>query len=318
MRRSSLCPDGGNAAAPHPILPLVSAEHCGGRPGRWRALLRRWRHRLRSAGVGTHAAAVAYHSFLALVPLTLALFGVAALVGQSELALGRVQATLQAIAPPTVAQFVDGLLMEAEARLGGQQGWVIAISCLLAVVLGSRAALAIQRALAGVEGIAETRRGLPAWLVAVGLTLGGGLALLLASVLLVAGGRLVRFVEELSGAAWLQASWNWLRIPVSGAGLYLFLLACYRWGPPRPLPRASRAALLGTVGVLMTTLGFGLYLALAPALGATFAVLGAVAVTLVWLYSGALVILLAAAAVVPVGIPRPAPASAGEAPGAGG
>jgi uncharacterized BrkB/YihY/UPF0761 family membrane protein len=259
---------------------------------------------------------MAYHSFLALVPLALALFGAAAFIGQSGRALERVRATLDAIAPPTVARFITGLLVEAQARLGGRQVWVIALSCLLALVLGSRAALALQRALAAVEGSTETRRGLPARLVALGLTVGGGLALLAASILLVAGGRLVQFAMGLGGGAWLQAAWNWLRIPVSGAGLYLFLLACYRWGPPHPLPRTAWAALLGTAGVLLASLGFGLYLALAPGLGATFGVLGAVAVALVWLYSGALAILLAAVAV--PSAPEPSPGSAGGGPSARG
>jgi membrane protein len=263
------------------------------------------RLRLRRADLPTHAAAVAYHAFLALVPLALALFGAAAFVGQSERALERVRGTLETIAPQTVAEFIAGLVTEAEARLGGRQGWIIALAVLLAVFLGSRAVLSLQRALAGVEERTESRRGAQARLVAVGLTLAGGLALLVASLLLVAGGRLVEFAVGLSGADWLRAAWNLLRIPVSGGGLYLFLLACYRWGPPRPLPRPWLAALVGTAGILLASLGFGLYLALAPVLGATFGTLGAVAVALVWLYAGAFAILLGAVAAAEVPPRRP-------------
>jgi membrane protein len=46
------------------------------------------------------------------------------------------------------------------------------------------------------------------------------------------------------------------------------------------------------VGALGASLIFGLYLNLAPELGATFGVLGAVALALVWLYLGAFAILL--------------------------
>jgi len=54
---------------------------------------------------------------------------------------------------------------------------------------------------------------------------------------------------------------------------------------------------VGTVGALLASLGFGLYLALAPRLGATFGVLGVVAITLVWLYALAYAILLGAVVV---------------------
>ncbi|MFH1329430.1 MAG: YihY/virulence factor BrkB family protein [Actinomycetota bacterium] len=271
---------------------------------------------LRRVDLPTLAAAIAYHTFLALVPLALALLGAAALIGESARALDRVRTTLETIAPATVAEFVLGLLVEAESRLGGQEGWVIALSVVLALVLGSRATLSLQRALAAVEGHHEARRGVPARLIAVGLTVGGGFVLLLASLLLVAGGHLVEFIVGLTGAGWLGAALNWLRIPVTGTGLYFLLLACYRWGPSRPLPRPWLAALVGTTGALLSSLGFGLYLSLAPALGATFGILGAVAVALVWLYSGALAILLGAA-VVSYSVGRRAePESGDSAPGA--
>jgi membrane protein len=252
------------------------------------------RLRLLRADLSTYAAAVAYHTFLALVPLALALFGVAALVGQSEGALDRVRATLDGIAPLPVAEFISGLLVEAKDRLGGQSGWVIAVSVFLALFLGSRAMLSLQRALASVEERRQTRRRASTRLVAVGLTLSGGLVLLIASLLLVAGERLVEFTVGFTGADWLRAGWKWLRIPVTGVGLYVFLLACYRWGPPRPLARPWLAALVGTTGTLLASLGFGLYLAVAPALGATFGVLGAVAAALLWLYAGAFAILIGA------------------------
>jgi membrane protein len=298
-------------SAPVPILSRVATEHPALR------FVAGLRLRLRRADLPTHAAAVAYHTFLALVPLALALFGVAAFVGQSDRAVTRVRSTLEAIAPRTVAEFVTGLLTEAETRLGGRQGWIIVLSVLLALFLGSRAVLSLQRALAGVEGRAESRHGAQARLVAVGLTLGGGLALLVASLLLVAGRRLVEFAVGLTGAEWLRAGWYWLRIPVSGAGLYLFLLACYRWGPPRPLTRPWLASLVGTAGILLASLGFGLYLALTPVLGAMFGTLGAVAVALVWLYAGAFAILLGAVAAAWIAPRRPGAQLDRPAPGSG-
>lgn len=265
---------------------------------RWREPLAGLRQKVREAGLSLHAAAVAYNAFLALVPLAVALVGAGAFIGRSAEVLNRVRVTLEAVAPGAVSEFIVSLFTEAGARLGGRQGWVIVPSVLVALFLGSRAVVALQKALAGAEERVEARRGPTLRLVALGLTVGGGLALAVISLLLVFGGRLLAFVEEWTGMGALVVLWEWLRVPASALGLFLFLLAFYRWGPPQPLPRAWLAALVGTAGALAASLGFGLYLALAPELGSTFGVLGAVAIALVWLYAGAYAVLLGAVVVV--------------------
>ena len=267
--------------------------------------LTNWWRRIAAADLSLHAAAVAYNAFLALVPLTVALFGAAAFVGQSAAALGRVRRALEAVAPAPVAEFVTDLVSEAEARLGGRQGWIIALAVPTALFLGSRAVVALQKALARVEESVEARPAAQLRLAAFALTVAGGLVLAVVSVLLVLGGRLTAFLEGLTGLSALGTLWEWLRVPVSGAGLYLFLLAFYRWGPPRPLEQARWAALVGALGVMAASVGFSLYLAVAPGLGATFATLGAVALALVWLYAGALAILLGAVVTMAVHRLRP-------------
>jgi membrane protein len=266
-------------------------------PAGWRSLIADFRRGIGEPGLSLYAAAVAYNAFLALVPLAMALVGAGAFIGRSAEVLDRVRRTLEAVAPGAVSQFIVDLFSEAEARLGGRAGWVIVFSVLLALFLGSRSVVALQKALAGVEERTEARRGPALRLVALGLTVGGGLAFLLVSLVLVFGSRLVSFLGELTGIGALVTLWEWVRVPVSAAGLFLFLLALYRWGPPQPLPRARLAALVGTAGALLASLCFSFYLALAPQLGATFGVLGAVAIALVWLYAGAFAVLLGAVAV---------------------
>jgi membrane protein len=266
-------------------------------PERAKALLRGVVLRVREADIATLAAAVAYNVFLAIVPLAFALLGVAAFVGQSETALARVQRTLEVFAPQAVTEFITDLLVDADARVGGQQGWLIIVSVLLALILGSRAVVALQKALAAVEHRTERRPALAMRLMAVALTIGGGVALLVTSFLLVFGRELMEFLAELTSVSALETIWAWLRIPVSTLGLLAFLLAFYRWGPPEPLPKPWLAAIVAGLGAVLASLGFGLYLALAPNLGATFGALGAVAVALVWLYTGAFMILLGAVVV---------------------
>jgi uncharacterized BrkB/YihY/UPF0761 family membrane protein len=154
--------------------------------------------------------------------------------------------------------------------------------------------VALQKSLAAVEDRTEQRPTVQMRLVAIGLTLGGGLALILTSFMLVAGRTVIEFLGGLTGVALLDEIWVWLRVPVAAAGLFVFLLGLYRLGPPEPLPRAWLAALVATAGAVGGSLGFGVYLSVSPELGATFGLLGAVAIALVWLQVGALAILFGA------------------------
>jgi membrane protein len=253
--------------------------------------------RIRDADVSTMAAAVAYNTFLAIVPLAFAALGAAAFVGQDEAALERLDSILEVLAPRTVADYVIGLLNDAEARVGGQHGWLILGSVLFALFMGSRAVVALQKALAAVENRTERRPALQMRLVGVALTIAGGAALVVTSILLVSGRHLIDVLVEWTGVDALGVLWTWLRIPVAAASLFLFLLAFYRWGPPQPLEKPWLAALVAGGGALLVSLGFGLYLAMAPSLGATFGTLGAVAVAMVWLYLGSFMILLGAVVV---------------------
>lgn len=260
-------------------------------------LLRSLWRRIVDADLSINASAVAYNAFLALVPLGAALLGVASFFGQDRQALESITSSLSVVAPSDVVAFVEELLVETGERVGGSRGLLIGISVVLSLLFGSRAVAALQKALAAVEHRTEARRGLQLRMVAVALTAAAGLALVMTSLLLIAGRRSIEFLAAWSGAAWLEWTWTWLRIPVALVGLFSFLLAFYRWGPPEPLPRSWLAALVGSAGTLLASLGFGLYLAVSPSLGATFGVLGAVAVALVWLYLGTMAILLGAVVV---------------------
>jgi membrane protein len=248
--------------------------------------------RMRQADLSTGAAAVAYNAFLGMVPLTAALVGLAAVVGGDAAAIDRVDRALRPVAPEAFTEFVTGLMSDAAARLGGGGGlWFVILSGLVALFLGSRAVVALQRSLALIEGEVETRPALQMRLVAVVLTVAGGVALLVASLLLVAGRLVFAFLGELFGWEGITVIWAWLRVPVAGAGLFAFLAAFYRVGPPEPLPRPRLAAAVGATGIVVTGLGFGWVLSTAAGLGGTFGTLGAVGVALVWLYLSALSIL---------------------------
>lgn len=252
------------------------------------------RRRLTSGELSLGAAAVAFHTFVAILPLALAMLGLGALLGGDQLAVERIGRALDPVAPDAVKQFLTGLVTDADHRLGGEW-WVIAGATIAALFLGSRAVVALQRALAFGPSVGSLRTIRSRRLVAIGLTLAGGVSLMITGTLLVAGRSLFVFLSQWSGHPVLLDMWRWLRYPLTAAGLFGFILLCYRYGPPRPLPRAAAAAALASAGVLLGSLAFGLYLSVAPRLGAAFGTVGAVTALLGWLYVAAWSILGAAA-----------------------
>ena len=252
------------------------------------------RRRLTSGELSLGAAAVAFHTFLALLPMMLAMLGVGALLGGDQLAVDRIGRALDPVAPDAVNQFLTRMITDADRRLSGEW-WVIAGATLAALFLGSRAVVALQRALAFGPSVGSLRPVRSRRLVAIGLTVAGGMSLMITGTLLVAGRSLFVFLSHWSGHPVLLDLWRWLRFPLTAAGLFGFILLCYRYGPPRPLPRTVPAAALASAGVLLGSVAFGLYLSLAPRLGAAFGTVGAVTALLGWLYVAAWSILGAAA-----------------------
>lgn len=241
------------------------------------------RSRLAAADLSLGAAAVAFHSFLALLPLLLALLGVGALLGGSSTALDRVGRALDPVAPDAVETFLTGLLTDADRRLHGEW-WLITIATLAAVYLGSRAVVALQRALAAGPSAGELRSTRSRRPVAIALTIAGGVTLAVTGSLIVAGRSLFVFLAGWTGQSVLLDLWRWLRLPLAATGLFGFILLCYRYGPPRPLPRAIPAAALATCGMLVGSIGFRWYLSIAPRFGVAVGTVGAVTALLGWLY----------------------------------
>ena len=172
--------------------------------------------------------------------------GLAGAIGRSGSAVERISETLDPIVPLTVKEFILELLVDAGERVGDGSVALVVGSVLVAVFFGSRAVVALQKSLAAVEDRTEQRPVVQMRLVAIGLTLGGGFALILTSFMLIAGRTVIEFLAELTGADLLDEVWVWLRVPIAAAGLFVFLLGLSRLGPPEPLPRAWLAALVAT------------------------------------------------------------------------
>ena len=254
--------------------------------------------RFTKADPGLMAAAVAFNAFFALVPASFAFLAGASFIGRDQEALDRVRVTLERVlVPPEVIDFiVTDAIGGASEILAGQQGWVITVALAVALFSGSRGVVALQKALARIEGMEEDRRIWRVRLIAMGLTIAAGVAFVVASFSLLTGRRFVEFLQRLTGVEQIWTVWTWARIPVAGLFMFGFLYAVYRWGPPRPFPWAWLAALVSTAAAIAASLAFGFYLR-RFGLSNTLGVLGSFAIALLWLYVGAYMLLLSAAAV---------------------
>jgi membrane protein len=216
------------------------------------------------------------------------------LLGRSDETVSRAADAIADLVPRSVATFLTdpdtGLLVEVSDYLRGSTGWVIVLTLIIAIWSGSRGSLTLIAALTRVENETETR---PWWrlrLTGMALTGAFALTLLVGSLALVAGAR----IDD-----WLGSHISWIgpvsiiAIPGAGAVVLLFLIAFYRWGPPSPLPGATRAATSATVGILAVSLLMRWVLGLLPR-PASLAVLGGVAILLLWLNLVAWVMLVAA------------------------
>ena len=240
--------------------------------------------RFSAAGPAVLAGAIAYNIIFALVPGGIVLLTAASFFGRSDEALAETVRVVSLIAPEEVAEEIGRVLNSTSAIVGGREGVIIAIGALVSLWFGARAVLTIMRVLTRVEDIEEDRPWWASRLIAIGLTVAVGLALLLSWVLIVAGGAIEDWLVDLTDLTWPVAVWSAFRLPLATGGVLLFFWLLYRFGPPRRLPGTWAAAFMATGGMIGLSLGLQFYLNRAGGLGPTYATFGAVGLLLLWLY----------------------------------
>ncbi len=158
------------------------------------------------------ATQLAYNFFFALFPFLICLVALASFLPIHGL-LHRFLGTLEPFLPSSVHELVSRQLTSAFAH---RHGGLLTAGLGLAVWSASSGIAALIAALNEAFGVQETR---PFWRVrglAVAITVGGGVAVLVTLALVVLGGRLGRWVSRLLGAPALQSAlWSVLRWPLT-------------------------------------------------------------------------------------------------------
>lgn len=263
--------------------------------GRLLELLQPTIERVKRADPFLMAAAIAYNVLFAVVPLALAMVAALTLVGRSPERVETIARQLADAFSPETAESIVRFIEDAREELAGATGLVIGISLLIALYSGSRAIYAAIKALRLVQGEEDHRGYVRVRSLGIAFTLGAGIALLLANLLVFFGTEIVQYLEEVLGITTLSAVRDFVVLPVLGLWTVGLLFGLYRWGPPSPVTRPFISAVAAMALVGVGTVVFQLVAAIFG-FGAV-GVLGSAAVLLLWVYYMALIVIVVPEAV---------------------
>lgn len=242
--------------------------------------------------VGFLAAGIAFFAFLAFVPLlasVVLVYGLAADPSTVAEHIGKLFASL----PRDAAALIADQLKSLTASPKSAKGLSLAVALALAIYGASKGASGVVTGLNIAYEVKETRGFVRTNALALAMTVGGLVVLLLAIAAIAASAAIEDLLPFSSPAVHLllQAAFWTAAVATVAVGL----AAVYRFAPNRPeapwvwvSPGSAAATLLWLVG----TVGFGLYVSHFGHYNATYGSLGGVVVFLTWLYLSAYILLM--------------------------
>ena len=262
-------------------------------PISWTELVKRTANEAWSDDVLNLAAQQAYYFFFALFPALLALISIASffpienLVDETVDRLGRV-------APGEVTSIIAQQLTEISRT---NAGGLLTVAFLFTLWSSSTAMVSMTTTLNAAYDITEARPWWKVRLVAIGLTVGLALFILLSMSLVVGGPALAERVADMlgMGPAFVTV-WNVVQWPVIFVLVATAIGLIYYFAPDAEQDWVwiTPGSILATLLWVIVSLGFKLYLAQFGSYNETYGLIGGVMVLLLWFYLSGLAILLGA------------------------
>lgn len=239
------------------------------------------------------SAQLAYYFFLALFPALLFLISLASFFPVTNL-MDEVVGSLGRVAPPDVLDF---LLQQMKQLSNQQNGGILTFAFLFTVWSSSGAMTSIISTLNSAYDIEEGRPWWKVRLIAVGLTIGVALFILVSATLVIAGPELAEKV-----AGWLHLGvafeWTWkiVQWPVVLALVITAVALVYYFAPDaeQEFVLITPGAVFATILWIASSVGVRFYVANFANYNETYGALAGVMILLLWFYVSGLCILMGA------------------------
>lgn len=262
-------------------------------PRGWWAVLKRVAKEAASDDAGMAAASCGFYAMLALFPaisVAISLYGLVADPVQME---QQIQA-LGDVLPASTFELIRARVHDLAAAGPTKLSWGLGLSLVVALWSAMNAVKAIISALNIAYEEEEKRGFIHLNLVALLLTLGGIIGVLVALVVIVGVPALLAFswLGPLASAAVRICSFALLLVFVM-----LALAVLYRWAPSRAEAKwrwVTPGAVLAAGLWLVASIAFSFYVANFGSYDATYGTLGSVVVALLWFYLSAFAVILGA------------------------
>lgn len=259
----------------------------------WRDILVRTWSETSEDNISLLAAGVAFYSFLAFVPMLASIVLIYGIVADPSDVAGHLQ-TLMKILPTDAAKIVAEQLKSLTETPVTRTTIGLIMAILLAIYGAMRGATSVIGALNVTYGERETRNFFRTTGLSLAFTIGAVLAAIVATIAISAMSLVGTVIHLPAFAAPLITGGLWIGTALIASGL---IAVVYRYGPDRQDAKWSwltPGAVFASVGALLATFLFGLYVSNFAGYNATYGALGAVVSFLIWLYVTAFVVLLGA------------------------
>ncbi|HXT95925.1 MAG TPA: YihY/virulence factor BrkB family protein [Polyangia bacterium] len=242
--------------------------------------------------VSDSAAILSYYFVFSLFPFLVVLATLTAYLPEVKRSVGTLLSRAHAILPPQAMNLIDqhvhGLINQPRPKL-------LTVGLLVTLYSASRGVDAVRRSLNLAYDVKESR---PFWKtegIAIGMTVGGALLVLLSVSGLIVGGDLgLWLAERLHIAREYVVVWSWLRWPITAAVIMLCAALGYYLLPDveQRFKFITPGSVFGTLAWLGATWGFSQYAAHFGSYNVTYGSIGGVIVLMTWFYLSGFVFLM--------------------------
>lgn len=259
----------------------------------WGALFKRTFKEMLADDVLNLAAQQAYYFFFALFPAILALISIASFFPVANLVDEIVQ-RLGTVAPPDVVTIVvDQITKISETNAGG----LLTFAFLLTLWSSSAAVVSVSTTLNAAYDITEGRPWWKVRLVAIGLTIGLAIFVLISMSLIIVGPTFAeRAAEALQLGPVFEWGWKILQWPLVFILVSTAIALVYYFAPDAEQDWIwiTPGSVLATALWVVISLGFKFYLARFGSYNETYGTIGGVMVLMLWFYLSGIALLAGA------------------------